>query len=130
MSIALTTKFGYEIKVFTQPYLVEIQFVGFPGAHGVTGMNLGTRGKPLVITGKLRYAGSSYDNSRENLDAWIATIEALLWTDAADYTYHGQIYEQVQFTHFELVPDGEGKVYHMTASCVFVNFIIHGHILE
>jgi len=127
---ALTTLFGTEIKVFAQPRLVEIQFAGFPGAHGVTGMNLGTRGKPLTITGRLSYSGSGYDNSRELLDGLIANIEALLWADAADYTYHGQTYEQVQFTHLELVPDGGGKVYHMTSSSVFVNFIMHGHILE
>lgn len=127
---ALTTLFGTEIKVFAQPRLVEIQFVGFPGAHGVAGMNLGTRGKPLVITGTLRYSGSGYDNSRTLLDAWIAAIEALLWAEAADYTYHGQTYEQVQFVRFELIPDGQGKAYHMTANSVFVNFIIHGHILE
>jgi hypothetical protein len=130
MATALTSLFGSEIKVFAQPRLAEIQFVGYPGAHGVTGMNLGTRGKPLVITGTLRYAGSGYDDSREHLDALIAVIEALLSAEAADYTYHGQTYEQVQFVRFELVPGGQGKVYHMTADCVLVNFIMHGHILE
>ena len=130
MSTALTTTFGSEIKVFTQPRLVETQFTGFPGGHGVTGMNLGTRGRVLVITGTLRYAGNSYDNSRAGLDAWIADIEALLSTVAADYTYCGQTYEQVQFVNFQLIPDGQGKAYHMTASGVFVNFVMHGHILE
>ena len=118
------------IKVFTQPRLAEIQFVGFPGAHGVAAMNLGTRGKPLLMTGRLYYSGNSYDTSRAGLDAMLAGIEALLWADAADYTYHGKTYENVQFTHFELVPDGEGKAYHMTSSSVFVNFIMHGHLLE
>jgi len=130
MAIALTTLFGYEIKVSAQPRLAEIQFVGYPGAHGVTGMNLGTRGKALTITGRLSYAGSSYNDSRTHLDALLAIIEALLWTDAADYTYCGQTYEQLQFVRFELIPDGEGKVYHMTSLKVFVNFIMHGHILE
>lgn len=130
MATALIDLFGTEIKVFAQPRLVETQFVGFPGAHGVVAMNLGTRGKPIIITGTLREAGNSYDTSRKNLDDWITDIEALLWAEAADYTYHGQTFEQIQFVKFDLLPDGEGKLYHMTQDGVVANFIMRGHILE
>jgi hypothetical protein len=132
MPTVLTSIFGTEINVFNQPRLAEIAFVGFPGAHGVVGMNLGTRGMPFVITGKLRGTGANYDASRKDVDEWISQIETLLLpeTGAQDYTYHGTTYSQVQFTKFDLIPDGQGKLYHMTSSEVIVNFIMRGHILE
>ena len=131
MSTALTTIFGDEIKFYDQPRLVEIVFSGYPGAHGVTAMNLGTRGKPFVITGKLWGTGNTYDLARAALDVKIAAIEALQLAEAADYTYHGQTYKQLQFIQFTKVPDGGGKAYHISQNGdVFVNFVMTGHILE
>jgi hypothetical protein len=129
MATDLTTIFGYEIKVYRQPRLAEIQFVGFPGADGVTGMNLGTRGSPFTITGRLSATGNTYDLSRANLDDWISDIEALLWQPAADYSFRGQTWQNLQFVRFELVPDGDGKVYHFDGEYVFVFFVMHGHLL-
>jgi len=125
----LNNLFGFEIKAHRQPRIAEIQFVGYPGAHGVTSMHLGTRGSPFVISGRLSATGSDYNHSRANLDAWIAQLESLLWAEAADYTYRGQTFQNLQFIRLELIPDGQGKVYHFTSTDVLVDFIMHGHIL-
>jgi hypothetical protein len=125
----LTTIFGNEIKVFRQPRLAENQMTGFPGAHGVTAMNLGTRGSPITITGRLSASGANYDASRINLQAWIDDIESYLSIPADDYSFKGEIFENLQFLRFELVPDGEGKVFHFDSNYVFCSFVMHGHIL-
>jgi hypothetical protein len=125
----LNNIFGYEIKVYRQPRLAENQMTGFPGAHGVTAMNLGTRGSPITITGRLSATGANYDASRVNLQAWIDDIESYLSIPAADYSFRGQIFNNVQFLRFELVPDGQGLAFHFTSNYVFCFFVMHGHLL-
>ncbi|MGD0077031.1 MAG: hypothetical protein ABSB91_00235 [Sedimentisphaerales bacterium] len=129
MATALTTAFGFEINVSDQPRIAEIQFVGFPGAHGVTSMHLGTRGRPFKITGKLATTGNGFDAALANLKTWIAELELLTYSPAADYTYHGQTFSNLQFIKLDIIADGSGRQYHFTSANVFCNFVMHGHIL-
>jgi len=115
----LNTIFGSELKVGLQPRNADRQYVGFPGAHGVTSMHLGTRGRQLVITGTIRTA------TRALCQAAVNAIELYTWADAADYTYKGEIYSNIVFGPFRLIPD-RGKFFHFTAGSVFCQFVMYG----
>lgn len=129
MSTDLNNVFGYDITAHRQPRITEHQIVGYPGAHGVTDMFLGSRGSPFVISGRLAASGANYDAARAALDAWLEDLEALQYQPAASYTYRGKTFQYLQFLRFELVPDSAGKVYHFSNSYVFVFFVMHAHIL-
>ncbi len=117
MATNLTAIFGSAIKVYAQPRNIDRQYVGFAGAHGVVGMHLGTRGRQLVVTGKIGTSGANYTVARANCQAAINAIEAYTYPEAvaADYSFAGTIYYDVVFDKFRLVPDGAGKVFHWTA---------------
>jgi len=126
MAIDLTTIFGAQINVHVQPRQAHRQYVGFPGCHGVLGMHLGTRGRQLIVSGTLAATGASYNAARVNLQTWLNDIEAYLNADAASYTYCAQTYNYLVFDRLQLLPDGEGKTFHYTATgyvtCRFVCF--------
>jgi len=115
MAVDLTTIFGSEIKVSVQPRRAEKQYTGFPGAHGLVSMDLGTRGRQMVVTGRLRASGNDYSDARSNLQAKIDDIEEYLWADVSDYTFKGQTYSNVIFDKFELMPNSRGKTFHWTS---------------
>jgi len=124
MAIDFTTIFGNEIKLYAQPRQGDRQYVGFPGAEGLVGMQMGTRGRQLVITGRLRAAGSDYSDARSNLQVIIDDIEEYQWSEAADYTFKGETYSYVVFDRFNLIPDGEGKLFHFNSvGEVFADFV-------
>lgn len=124
MATALTAIFGNEIKVFCQPRQAARQYVGFPGVHGVVATHLGTRGRQLVINGRLRAA------TRPLLATAIAAIESYLWADAADYTFAGETYSHVVFDRFRLVPDNTGKAFHFTSEdWVTCDFVCYARLL-
>jgi len=126
MATDLTAIFGTEIKVFCQPRQAARQYVGFPGVHGVVATHLGTRGRQLVISGRLRAAGASYTAARANVQAIINSIESYLWAEAADYIFAGETHKNVVFDRVPLVPDSNGKVFHWTSegwvTCDFICF--------
>jgi hypothetical protein len=111
MTTALTTIFGNEICVGDQPPQVDRQYVGFPGANGIVGMNLGDRGKQIVITGRLRESGASYQAARTALRAIIAEIGTYLHAAPATYTFMGDTYENTVFDRLNLLPNDKGKLY-------------------
>ena len=115
MATALTVIFGTNINVYQQPVLSVRQYSGFPGAHGLAGMHLGTRGRPLVISGHLAVTGANYNVARAAMRTAIDAIEAWTLIDPADYSFATEIYYAVVFDRFELVPDGNGKVFHWAA---------------
>lgn len=129
MATNLTTIFGNEIKVYAQPRQPDLQYTGFPGAAGLVGMNMGTRGRQIIVTGTLASFGSNYVNARDNLQDVINTIEAYLYpnVEPADYSFAGETYNYVIFEKFQLMPDGTGKAFHFTAegyvTCRFVYFL-------
>lgn len=130
MTIDLTTIFGNEIKVYAQPRQADRQYVGLPGAHGLLSMDMGTRGRQLVITGKLAATGNDYADARTNLQAIIDDIESYLWATAADYSFAGTTYEYVVYDKFQLVPDSGGKVFYWTADgYVVADFICYARSL-
>jgi len=120
----LTNIFGTEIKVYAQPRQGQRQYAAFPGADGVVGMFMGTRGRQIVITGMLADTGSNYYNARANLQATIDAIEAYQQEPEADYSFAGETYTDVVFDKFQLVPDNNGKVFYWTSdgyvTCKFV----------
>jgi hypothetical protein len=123
MAIALTTIFGSEIKVNSQPREVDRQYTGYPGSHGTTAMLMGSRGHPLIVSGTIRAA------SRALCDAAVRAIESWMWSPAQDYTCFDVLYPMVCWDRFDLISDGEGKVYHFTAGCVRCNFVCYGRTL-
>lgn len=115
MAVALTDIFGTAISVYQQPVRSVRQYAGFPGAHGLAGMHLGTRGRQLVISGHLAVTESSYNAARASMRTAVNAIEAYLLIDPADYSFFTEIYYAVVFDKFELVPDANGKVFHWAA---------------
>lgn len=130
MATDLTTIFGTAINVYTQPVQADRQYAGFPGAHGVVCMHLGTRGAQLVISGTLGYSGPNYATARASLQSAINAIQTYTWADAADYTFKGQTFYNVVFDSFQLIPDGTGKAFHWTAEgYVTCKFVCYARIL-
>lgn len=129
--VSLTSIFGNELKVYFQPRLIERQYTSFPGAHGLLSLFMGTRGRKLVITGRLRVEDDNYDDGREALQAIIDAIEEHCYTEHPDvvYTYKGAYYSNVVFDRFNLVPDGHGKVFHFSSEYVFADFVCIGRQL-
>ncbi len=126
----LATIFGSAIKVGVQPRQSERQYAGFPGAHGVTSMAMGTRGRQLIISGTFYQAGGSYAAARAALQTAIDVIETYLWAASADYTYGNETYYNVVFDKLSLVPDAQGKFFHWNAGgYVTANFVCYGRVL-
>jgi len=121
MAIALINIFGSEIKVYSQPCFHERQFTGYAGAHGLTTMGMGTRGREIVVTGIIRAA------TRVLCQSAINAIETyVVNAPANDYIFSGITYIAVVFDCPRLIPDGEGKVFHYTSSGYFVQFVCYG----
>ena len=126
MATDLTTIFGDEIKVVAQPHHVDRQYVGLAGANGLLSMLMGTRGRQIIVTGRLWAAGTDYADARSNLQVWIDNIDAYRLADAADYSFKDEIYQYVVFDKFQLVPDATGKAFHQTnAGYVTADFICY-----
>lgn len=127
MSIALTSIFGTAIKAFAQPVNSDRQYVGLPGANGILSMNLGTRGRQLVVTGRLYTTGANYAAARAAMVSAIGAIEAYLFPGVAavDITYYGETYYNCVMDRFQLIPDKEGKLYHWLATGMAVDFICY-----
>jgi hypothetical protein len=124
MATDLTTVFGSEIKVYAQPRIIQRQYAGYPGTHGLTGMHMGSRGYIVMVTGKLAVTGNTYALARAAMRTVILAIEEYLWADSDDYSFGNDTYENVVFEKFELVPDNEGKAFHITSEGYLVaNFI-------
>ncbi len=116
MATALTAILGNEIKVGLRPRAADRQYVGFPGAHGLVAMHMGSRGFGLVVTGKLRATGASYSIARALLVAAIEAIGQYLWLGAADYSFAGTTYYNVVFEDFRLIPNSRGKYFYFTST--------------
>jgi len=112
----LNTIFGSEINVADQPRRSQRQFSGYAGAHGLTAMHLGTRGKVVTITGTLRATGVSYNAALETLKTAIDVLEAYQWAASDDYTYRGATYANGVFEAFKLLPGRAGKMFTWTAA--------------
>jgi hypothetical protein len=132
MATNLTTIFGSEIKAALQPRVHQRQYAGFPGAHGLTGMYMGSRGAPLAISGRLVANGANYQAARVALQVVIDDIDVgYIEAEADDYTYMGSTYYDVVFDRFELIPGRDGKYFHYTTAgdCV-CDFICTGRSLS
>ena len=114
-AIDLTTVFGNEIKVGFGTRKPVLQLTGFPGAHGLLGMHLGSRGYPIFVTGKIAHTGVDYTAARQAVVADINSIEDYLFVDPASYVFKGTTYDYVIFTDFRLLPDPGGKFFPYTA---------------
>jgi len=130
MSIALSTVFGSEINVVVQPRDSERTYSGFPGAHGVTTMFLGTRGRRIQVSGRIACTGAGYAASRTNCQAAIDSIEMYLWAGAIDYTWGTCVYYAVVWDEFRLVGDSGGKFFRWTVPgyCI-VDFVASGRAI-
>ena len=122
--INLTTIYGSEICITPQPRKAVRQYTGFPGAHGVTAMNMGSQGRPITISGVLRASGVDYSAARATLQAGINAIES--WKDAPPdhYTYGPDTYYYVVFDNPISLITEDGKAFRSAANGqVFVKFI-------
>jgi len=127
----LSSIFGSDINVAAQPRDVERQFAGFPGAAGVTAMHLGTRGRSIVVSGRIRTSGATYALARAGCEAAVSAIEAYCSAAAADYTHLGAVYYSLVWGPFRLVPDSAGCVFHWVAGgYVTCRFLMYGRQLK
>jgi hypothetical protein len=125
MSTALTTIFGTEISVAPTPRRAQRQYYGFPGSHGVSAMQLGSRGWSFIVHGRLRATGTTYAGARVTLEAAISVIEAWQWADAEDFTFGSSTYANCVMDKLELVPGPDGKPFHFTGGAVFCDFVAY-----
>jgi len=123
-----TSIFGNEIKVVAQPRRLQRQFVGFPGAEGLAGMYMGTRGYKIAVTGRLVGSGGSYDAARADLQTTIDAIEAYYADFPATYTFKGTNYNDVILVDFKILTGRGGKAFFWTSEgymvCDFVATMI------
>jgi len=125
MAINLKDIFGNEINVSFQLREPNNQYTGFAGAHGVTGMMMGSRGWPLIVTGTLRAYGKTYRVARNALVQLIETIEGYQCYPEQTYSYLNEIYTNVAFERFQLI-DTDGKQFKYTSEgyciCRFIAY--------
>ena len=131
MAIDLTTVFGSEINVVVQPRDVARQYSAFPGAHGITAMHLGSRGRRVRVTGRIATAGASYDAARTNCQIAIDSIEPYLWAPAADYNLGSCVFYAVVWDRFGLIERGRRrKVFsYCSPGVVVCDFVADGRAL-
>lgn len=130
MSTDLYTFFGtHELVVVGQPREIERQYTGFPGAHGLTSMFMGSRGKPVIVTGTIRFNGASYEAARYNLEAYIYNLEQIQWADAADYYWLGSNYYNVVWEKLAFINKSDTTFYWSANGQVMAYFIAVGRQL-
>jgi len=128
---ALTDIFGTHINVTPQGRRRDKQKTGFAGAHGMTGMNLGSRGRPIVVTGTLYAAGASYALARAALLAAINVIDA--YQDLSDdtYTYQSETYYYTTFESPVMIqpgPAGRGIYYNGSQAFCRFQCLLYEHV--
>ena len=121
--VDLTDIFGDAISVATQPCEVAWQYHGYAGAHGLTALCLGSRGRSIIITGRISADGNDYATARAALRAAIAEIEEYTFADSADYTFKNDTYYSVIFGRLQIIPDGNGIAFHYIPGGAFANFV-------
>lgn len=131
MSTNLTSIFGNEITVSCGAYQVDKQYSAFAGCDGLTAMNLGGRGKTIIVRGRLRSGTvSSYADGRFDVSLAFEVLQAILHLPADDYEFQGETFEQVVWEKIEPVVNQNGKSYHQTsAGEVIMDFIAYGRTL-
>ena len=104
-AVNLANIFGNEINAVAQPRQADIQYNGIPGANGLLRMHLGTRGRPIIVTGRLRAYDTDYDDARAELQDIIDAIEARCYLGVApiDVSWMGVTYQYVVFDKFEII---------------------------
>jgi hypothetical protein len=123
----LTNLFGDEICVSIQPRQMQNQWVGFPGAEGIVGMYMGSRGRRITISGRLRSReSSSYNYARSDLQDWIDAIESNLCCEPQIYYYAGNTYNEVVFLNLRIVVNDKGKSIHWNGKGCFCDFVCDG----
>jgi hypothetical protein len=131
MATELTTIFGNEIRVGNDFRIIQRQYNGFAGAHGLTTKHMGSRGSVIVVSGILRgTAESSYDTARNKCLEIITATEQYLAAGDTDYTFKGTTYEKVVWDKINIVPDSKNTYFQWNSKgeC-FVNFIATGRCL-
>jgi hypothetical protein len=127
---AFATVFGAEISVAPAMRRNQTQYNGYAGAHGITGMKLGTRGFSIVVSGILRYTASTYAQARIGLGTGLQTIDAT-YRDAVEdtWTYGSESYANTVYDHIELVPfqgqDGSVKTFRWNGNQCYVRFVAY-----
>jgi len=130
MSTPLRNIFGNEIKVVAQPRQIDRQYAGFTGAHGVTGMHLGSRGYQIIIAGTLAATGGSYSAARAALQTIIDNLELYQFSLPDTYTHDGCTFSYVVFDRFSILPDAGDKWFHFTSTgYVTCRFICYARAL-
>jgi len=124
--IDLTYIFGDEIIVATYTRRIDRQRVGLPGAHGVLSMHMGSRGRQIIVKGKIWGSGNDYASARADCQAWLDEIDLYKFAGAADYTFMDDTYYNVEFDDIVPLPDKDGKTFHYNAEgYVILDFIAY-----
>jgi hypothetical protein len=125
MSYSMVTVLGSEISVHTGFRRNQAQLNGYAGANGVTGMYLGTRGRPIVVTGVFRYTAATYAAARYGLITAIDTLISTYTGIAEDTWIYGfESYANTVLLSIEIERGGNGdKVYHWSGSQCWCRFV-------
>jgi hypothetical protein len=123
MSYSMVTVLGTQISVQTGWRKNQSQLSGYAGANGVTGMYLGTRGRPIIVTGIFRYTASTYAAARYGL---ILAVDAIIatYTGIAEDTwiYGSESYANTVMLSIEPIRNGN-KTYHWNGSQCYCQFV-------
>lgn len=130
MAIDLTSVFGTQIRLVVQPRQTERTYTGFPAAHGVTTMFMGSRGRPVTVAGRIIASGANYAAARVAAQVAIDAIEVYLAAPAADYSFGSCVFLATVWDSFRIVPDAGGKAFHWCApGYMVVNFTMEGRTI-
>jgi hypothetical protein len=122
----LQSIFGDEISVGEGHRQADREFTGYAGAHGLTSMLLGSRGRDVIVRGIVRGSGTNYSTARRNAAGKLDDLENAQWLDPDEYSFMGNTYYSVVWNRLELVPGPNGQTYCQTATDVIVQFIMYG----
>jgi len=123
MAVDFETIFGSEVKVVIQARDSRRSFVGFPGAHGMASMSMGSCGYEIIISFRARATGANFAAAANLLFA-IRTVEAYQWAAATAYTYKGVTHSNVVFNRLRMRSGADDKMSHMTSTHVFADGVM------
>lgn len=126
----LTEIFGTEIIVNDGHRQADRQFSGFAGAHGLTDMYLGSRGKEIVVMGTVRGIGETYAAARTDAASQLIAIEDCQELPAANYVFQGQTFTNVVWIDLKKIPLKDAAYLFSSAGEVIVRFIATGRSLD
>ncbi len=107
--------FGDEIKVKVNPRRVGRNFYAFAGSHGLVSSYQGTRGYDIIVKGRLRAWGTTYDIALGYLQDVVDILEEFNADLPTDYMYRSITIYAVLFGQMKIL-EKSSRSYHWTTN--------------